>query len=90
MKEWPILELQEMTRVLHAVLYPIVFISFHDRYWQEGVLKPLKSYHFLNIFSRCDLFPQVFRQVNEWPILELHEMKRVSHAVCVSNCFYFV
>ena len=26
-----------------------------------------------------DLFPQVFRQVNEWPLLEFHELLKVPH-----------
>ena len=36
---------------------------------------------FFRVFSRLGPFPQVFRQVKEWLILELHEMIRVSLAV---------
>ena len=40
----------------------------------------MKTYHFW-CFSRLGHFPQVFGQVKEWPILELPEMIKVSHAV---------
>ena len=42
---------------------------------------------FFSVFSHLGSFPQVFRQVKEWHILELHEMIRCSD---VLNCFYFV
>ena len=36
-----------------------------------------------SVFSCLGLFPQVFGQVNEWPILKLYEKIRVLHAfVC--------
>ena len=36
---------------------------------------------FFSIFRRLGLFPQVYGQVKEWFILELHEMIRVFHVV---------
>ena len=39
------------------------------------------------VFSRFGLFPQVFRQVKEWPKLKSHEMIRVSHAVACPIVF---
>ena len=41
----------------------------------------MKSDHFFSIFSRFSLFPQVFEQINEWPISKLHKMIRVLHVV---------
>ena len=66
----------------------IVFILFYGRDWQGGVFKFMKNDHFVSIFSRFGLFLQVFGQVNEWPISELHEMKRVSHAVACAIDFF--
>ena len=43
------------------------------------MFKVMKNYHYFHIFSRFGHFPQVFEQVNEWLILELHEMIKVSH-----------
>ena len=51
------------------------------------MFKGLKNDHFLNIFISFSLFPQVFAQVNEWPILELHEMIRVPHLVACTIVF---
>ena len=58
-----------MIRLLRAVACPIVFILFYDRYWERGMLKLMKNDHFFSIFSGFSLFPQVFGQVNKWPIL---------------------
>ena len=41
----------------------------------------MKNDHFLNIFISFGRFPQVFGQVNECLILELHVMIRVLHVV---------
>ena len=40
----------------------------------------MKNDHIFSIFSRFRIFPQVFRHVNEWPILQLPEMITVLHA----------
>ena len=45
------------------------------------MFKVMKNYHYFHIFSRFGHFPQVFEQVNEWLILELHEMIKVPHLV---------
>ena len=37
----------------------------------------MKSDHFFSVFSHSGLFPQVFGQVKDWPILELPEIIRV-------------
>ena len=42
---------------------------------------------FFSIISRLGLFRLVFGQVNEWPILELHEMIRVLHLVACPVTF---
>ena len=38
-------------------------------------------YHLFSIFSRLVPFPQVFGQVKEWLMLDLHEMIRLLHVV---------
>ena len=70
--------------VLHAHAFPIVSILFYVCDWQGGVLKVIRNdfkKSFYKYFYQLGLFPQVFSQVNEWPILELYEMIRVSHVV---------
>ena len=42
---------------------------------------------FFSVFSRLDHFPKVLRQVNEWPILELHEVIKVPHLVLCPTVF---
>ena len=37
------LELHKIMRASHVVVYPIVFILFYERSWQEGVLKVMKN-----------------------------------------------
>ena len=44
---------------------------------------------FYSVFSRLDHFPQVFRQVKECIVLQLHEMVRVLHMVACANVFFF-
>ena len=80
-----------MKRMLHAVLCPIVFLLLYERNWQEGVLKPMKNDHLLVFSAIWVLFLQVFGQVKEWLILELHKIIRMSHLVIwsiVSPWFY--
>ena len=73
--------------MLHGVWCPIVFSLFYDRDGHGGVFKVMKNDHFFSIFSRFGLFPQVFSQVNELPILELHETVRVQHLVACPIVF---
>ena len=49
--EWPISKLHEMIRVLHVVVFPIVFILFHDRNWQGGVFKVIRNDYFLVLLA---------------------------------------
>ena len=70
-----------MIRVLHLVACSIVLILFYGGDWQGGVFKVMKNDHFFNVFTSFDPFPQIFKQVNEWSILKLHEMIRVLHLV---------
>ena len=42
---------------------------------------------FFSAFSRLDPFPQVFRQVKESLILQLHEMKRMLQVVACPTVF---
>ena len=86
LKECLTLQLHEMIRVLHEVACPIVCVLCCDRYWQIGLLKLMKNYHIF-IFSRFCPFPQVLGQVNEWPILQLHAMIRLLHAVACPILF---
>ena len=57
------------------------FFLFYGRDWQEGVFKIMKIDNFFGIFSRLGPFPEVFGQVKEWLIFELHEMIKVPYAV---------
>ena len=142
-KEWLILQLHEVIRVLHAVACQVVFILsyeqgwqgecskllkyiffsvfsrlgfssqvfeqvdksdknnksatcswvsncfilFYDRYWQGGVFKRMKNYHFLNTFSCFGVLTQVFGRVNDWSILGVHKMIRVLHVVACPLVF---
>ena len=70
-----------MIRVPHLVACPIKFNLLFDQGQQGRVFKVMKNDHFFYIFISFGHFPQVFAQVNEWPILELHEMIRVPHLV---------
>ena len=76
-----------MIRVLYVVPCPIVFILFYDLHCQGGVLKPMKNDHFFSIFNRFGLFPQVFEQFDDSPILKFHEMIKVLHVVAFSVLF---
>ena len=42
------------------------------------MLRLIENAHLFSIFSHLGPFPQVFRQVKEWLILECHEMIKVS------------
>ena len=80
-----------MKRMLHAVLRPIAFLLLYERNWQEEVLKPMKNDHLLVFSAVWVLFLQVFGQVKEWLMLELHKIIRMSQVVLwsiVSPWFY--
>ena len=77
--------------MLHAVLRPIAFLLLDKRNWQEEVLKPMKNDHLLVFSAVWVLFLQVFGQVKEWLMLELHKIIRMSQVVLwsiVSPWFY--
>ena len=76
-----------MTKMLHVVACPFVFILFYGRDWQGGVFKVKKNKCFFSIFISFGLFPQVFAKVNECPLLKLHEMIRMLHAVAFPIAF---
>ena len=64
---------------------------FYFILWARLAGRNVQSYEkqsFLSFFSRLGPFPQVFRQLKEWLILEFHD-KSVTCSY-VSNCFYFV
>ena len=94
------LELHKLIRLSNVVACPIVFILFYDQYWQyfnnmiidqyfmiNIVLKLKKNYSIFSIISRYGHFPQVFGQVNEWPILKLQELIIVLHVVACPIVF---
>ena len=73
--------------MLHVVLCPFVFILSYDQYWKEGMLKVMKNYQIFSIFICFGLVPQVFEQVDNWFILEFHEMIRAVHVVACPIIF---
>ena len=77
-----ILKVHEMVRVLHVVARPILLIFFYGRHSQGALLKLTKNNHIFSIFSRFGNFLQVFGQVNEQPVLEVHEMISVFIQFC--------
>ena len=58
-KEWPILKLHEMKRVVNVLAYPIVFVLFDDPDLQEVVLELMKNDQFLAFLAVWVLFPKV-------------------------------
>ena len=58
-KEWPILKLHEMKRVINVLAYPIVFVLFDDPDLQEVVLELMKNDQFLAFLAVWVLFPKV-------------------------------
>ena len=70
----------------HVVSCPIVFL--YDQYWHEGVvvLKVMKIDHFFGVCSGLGNFLRVFGRVNEWLILKVQGMIRMSPFVlCPMN-----
>ena len=73
-------------RVSHGAACPIIFILFYDRSWQGEVLKLMKDFFFFSISSRFGQFLEIFGQVKEWFMLELHGMIIVPHvAACLMD-----
>ena len=74
-----------MIKAPHVIACPIVFILFYGWDWRGGVFKVIKNDLFVCFFVFLTVwagpFPQVFRQVKEWLILELHEVIRVLSVV---------
>ena len=68
----------------HLVVFPIAFILIYEQDKQGVVFKLMNNDHFLVLLARFGLFPQLFRKVNEWPILQLHE-KSATYS-CVPFC----
>ena len=66
-------------------------LLFYDRDWQGGVIiKLMKNYHIFSIIRRFCPFPQVFRQVKECLIPQLHKMIRELHEVRFPIVFFVV
>ena len=80
-KQRLILELHEMIRVWHIVSCVICFFFILCARFVGRSVQSYEKKSFFRVFSRLGPFPQVFRQVKEWLILELHEMIRVSLVV---------
>ena len=78
--------MHEIINMLDLVLCPTVFIFLFDEGQQGKFIKSYKAQiykklSFTGFFTRLGTFPQVFRHVKMWLILELHEIIRVSHLV---------
>ena len=58
-KEWLILKLHEMKRVVNVLAYPIIFVLFDDPDLQEVVLELMKNDQFLAFLAVWVLFPKV-------------------------------
>ena len=52
------LELHKIIRVSDVVVCPIVFISFYEPSWDEGVFRVMKNDHFLVFLAISVLFPK--------------------------------
>ena len=57
-KEWLMLKFHKIRRVSHLFAYPIVLLLFYEREGQGGVLKVMKSDHFLVFLAVLVLFPK--------------------------------
>ena len=62
-KEYLLLELQEVIKVLYAVVCPTGFNLLCDRGQQRGVLKLMKNDHFLVFLAVLVLFPKFLRRL---------------------------
>ena len=74
----------------HLVACPIfLFFWFFDRDWQEGVLKRMKSYHFLVFLSVWVLFPSFWAGKGVTYVRIAQNNKSVTYS-CVPNRFPFI
>ena len=67
-----------------SVTLSCVSNCFYFALWSRSAGRSAKTYEqrsFLGIFSRLCPFSQVFLQVKEWLMLELHDMIKASHVV---------
>ena len=80
-KERPTLKLHEMISVPHVVACVIVLLFVLSSRLAGKSAQIYDKLSFFSIFSRLCAFPQVFGQVNEWPIVEFQEMIIMSHLV---------
>ena len=83
-------QMHKMTKMTHAVAYPMVFFFF--RFWSKFARTSTKIHEkrsFLGIFSRFGCLSPVFEQIRVWFISELHEMMKVSHAVAFPIIFFY-
>lgn len=72
-KKWFTLKLHEMIRVSHVVACPTAFFTVRG----YSVIRKMIIFRYLGAL------PNNFRQVKEWPVLELHRIIRVSYvALC--------
>ena len=88
-KEWLMLKLQ---KIIKSVTYSCVANWFSFILWVRLAERSIQSYenwYFFSFFSRLGPFPQGFRQLEEWSILELHKTIRVSHVVLYLIVFTF-
>ena len=86
-KEHLKLKFQEIIR---AVAWPIAFFFLWTRLARRSVsVQSYENWSFFCVFSRFCPFLQVFGQINDWSILEVHEVIRVLHMVACANDFFF-
>ena len=83
-KAWLFLELHKIRRVKRVVSCSISFLFYLWARLAERSVESYKKLSFFSIFSRLCLFPQVFGHTNEWRMLELQKIIRVSNAVACS------
>ena len=75
------LKLPKIIRVSHAVACPVVFILFYVRGRQGGMFKVMKNDRFIVSLTIQVFFLQIFAQVKQWLLLELHGIIRLLHLV---------
>ena len=65
---------------------------FYFVLWAKLGRRSVQSYEkwsFFSVFSHFGTFPQIFRQVKEWLMLELQKIIRVPHSVAFAVVFTF-
>ena len=85
-KEWFMLEIHKIIRLSHIYPCSIAFLLIFDQGCRGGVFKVMKK-DFFQCFQPFGTFPQVFRQVKECLILQLHEMIRAIHEFACPSVF---